>query len=161
MTAILTGLEFLMSYPFLYVDHISVRYCKWSDPSYFHTFSEVIGNSSEFNAYNKALSELVHTPAIIIAKDKEIEYLNMDPVLIYTYEGENKIPDIFMYVDWDKAKSVKYRPVWNGGPFNLAGTTNEIETLNSLLKFFEFFAFEPAHEDLKQSIDKLKVSAKN
>jgi len=159
LETILTGLEFLMNYPFLYVDHISVIYRKWSVPSYFHTFSEVIGNSSEFNAYNKALSELINTPAIIIVKDKELEYLNLDPVLIYTNEGENRIPDIFVYMDWDKAKSVKYKPVWNGGSFNLAETRYEIETLNSLLKFFEFFAPESAYQDLKESIEKLKVSA--
>lgn len=158
LTTILTQLEFLMNYPFLYVDHISVRYRKWTDPSFFHTFSEVIGNSSEFNAYNKALSELVNTPAIIIAKGQEVEYLNLDPVLIYSNEGENRIPDIFMYIDWDQNKSVKYRPVWNGGSFSLSGTTHETETLNSLLKFFEFFAAESIYQGYKESIEKLKVS---
>jgi len=99
LDTILTGLEFLMIYPFLYVDHISVRYRKWTNPSFFHTFSEVIGNSSEFNAYNKALSELVNTPAIIIIKESEAEFLNLDPLLIYSDEGENKIPDIFMFMN--------------------------------------------------------------
>jgi len=155
---ILTGIEFLLDYPFLYVDQISVRYRKWTIPSYFHTFSEVIGNSSEFNAYNKALAELINTPAIIIAKENEVEYLNLDPVLIYSNEGENRIPDIFMYVDWDQNKSIKYRPVWNGGSFELAGSTNEIETLNSLLKFFEFFSTESVYKGYKDSIEKLKVS---
>ena len=116
LETILSELEFLMNYPFLYVDHISVRYPKWYNPSFSHTFSEVIGNSSEFNAYNKILSELVNTPAIIIVKNKqEKEYINLDPLLIYSNEGENRIADIFMYIDWDKNKSVKYKPVWNGG----------------------------------------------
>lgn len=154
LETILTGLEFFMNYPFLYVDHISVRYRKWHNPSFFHTFSEVIGNSSEFNAYNKVLSEIVNTPAIIIVKEKEEEYLNLDPVLIYSNEGENKIPDIFMYIDWDKSKSVKYKPVWNGGSFNLAGTTNEIETISSLLKFFEFFAEENVYLSFKECVEK-------
>lgn len=159
LETILTGLEFIMNYPFLYVDNISVRYRKWSDPSFFHTFSEVIGNSSEFNAYNKILSEIVNTPAIIIIKDKEVEYLNLDPVLIYSNEGENRIPDIFMYIDWDKGRVVKYKPVWNGGSFNLAGTSTEIETLSSLLKFFEFFAAESVYSGYKESVEKLKVNA--
>ena len=157
LVTILAELEFLMNYPFLYVDHISVRYRKWYNPSFSHTFSEVIGNSSEFNAYNKVLSEIVNTPAIIIVKDKEEEYLNLDPVLIYSNEGENKISDIFMYIDWDKSKSVKYKPVWNGGSFSLAGTTNEIETISSLLKFFEFFAEENVYLSFKECVEKLSV----
>jgi hypothetical protein len=156
---ILSELGFLMNYPFLYVDHISVRYPKWNNPSYSHTFSEVIGNSSEFNAYNKILPELVNTPAIIIVKDKqEKEYLNLDPLLIYSNEGENRIADIFMYIDWDINKSVKYKPVWNGGSFNLSGTTIESETINSLLKFFEFFTERDFYLGYKASVEKLDVN---
>jgi hypothetical protein len=158
LETILTGLDFLMNYPFLYVDHISVRYRKWTNPSFFHTFSEVIGNSSEFNAYNKALSELVNTPAIIIIKEDEAEYLNLDPLLIYSDEGENKIPDIFMYIDWDPSRHCKYRPVWNGGSFILKGTEHELETLNSLYKFFEFFASEKICKQYKEAIDKIDVT---
>ncbi len=158
LETILTGLDFLMNYPILYVDHISVRYRKWTNPSFFHTFSEVIGNSSEFNAYNKALSELVNTPAIIIIKDDEAEYLNLDPLLIYSDEGENKIPDIFMYIDWDPARHCKYKPVWNGGSFNLKGTEHELETLKSLLKFFEFFASEQTYQKYKDAIYKMNIT---
>ena len=158
LETILSELEFLMNYPFLYVDHISVRYPKWYNPSFSHTFSEVIGNSSEFNAYNKILSELVNTPAIIIVKNKqEKEYINLDPLLIYSNEGENRIADIFMYIDWDKNKSVKYKPVWNGGSFNLSGTTIEMETINSLLKFFEFFTDKDVYLGYKASVEKLDV----
>lgn len=158
LETILTGLDFLMNYPFLYVDHISVRYRKWTNPSFFHTFSEVIGNSSEFNAYNKALSELVNTPAIIIIKEDEAEYLNLDPLLIYSDEGENKIPDIFMYIDWDPARHCKYRPVWNGGSFNLKGTELELETLTSLLKFYEFFSTEKVCKQYKDAIEKVNLT---
>ena len=158
LETILSELEFLMNYPFLYVDHISVRYRKWLNPSFYHTFSEVIGNSSEFNAYNKILSELVNTPAIIIVKGKEeVKYINLDPLLIYSNEGENRIADIFMYIDWDKGRTVKYKPVWNGGSLNLSGTTIEMETVNSLLKFFEFFAEQDAYLVYKASTEKLDV----
>jgi hypothetical protein len=156
LETILVDLEFLMNYSFLYVDHISVRYRKWNNPSFSHTFSEVVGNSPEFNAYNKILSEIVNTPAIIIVKDQEeINYLNLDPVMIYSNEGETRIADIFMYIDWDKNKTVKYKPVWNGGSFELAGTSIETETVNSLLKFFEFFAEERIFLDYKESAEKL------
>jgi hypothetical protein len=157
LETILAGLEFLTNYPFLYVDHISVRYRKWNNPSFSHTFSEVIGNSSEFNAYNKILSEIVNTPAIIIIKSgEEIQYLNLDPVLLYSNEGEKKISDVFMYIDWDKDRPVKYKPVWNGGSFSLSGTTSEIETVNSLLKFFEFFADKEVYADYRDCVEKLK-----
>jgi len=157
LETILAGLEFLTNYSFLYVDHISVRYRKWNDPSFAHTFSEVIGNSSEFNAYNKILSMIVNTPAIIIVKNhEENQYLNLDPVLIYSNEGENRISDIFMYIDWDKGKQVKYKPVWNGGSLSLSGTTIEMETINSLLKFFEFFTNEEVYLSYKEWVDKLQ-----
>lgn len=159
LVIILSELGFLMNYPFLYVDHISVRYPKWNNPSFSHTFSEVIGNSSEFNAYNKNLAELVNTPAIIIVKDKEEKnYLNLDPLIIYSNEGETKIADIFMYIDWEKGKSAKYKPVWNGGSFNLSGTTIESETIISLLKFFEFFSDSEFYQGYKASVEKHDVN---
>lgn len=68
---ILKGLEFLTRYSFLYVDHILVKYRKWNNPTFFHAFSEVTGNNSEFNAYNKILTEIVNTPALIIVKGGE------------------------------------------------------------------------------------------
>jgi hypothetical protein len=157
LLTILTGLEFLMNYSFLYVDHISVKYPKWNNPSFFHTFSEVTGNSSEFNAYSKNLTEIVNTPAIIIAKgSEEKDYLNLDPLLIYSNEGETKIADIFMFIGWDKNKTAKYKPVWNGGSFDLTGTTIEFETINALLKFFEFFAEQAVFLDYKEYAEILK-----
>ncbi len=158
LETILVSLDFLMKYSFLYVDHISVRYPKWQNPSFSHTFSEVIGNSSEFNAYNKILSEIVNTPAIIIVKNQEEkQYLNLDPLVIYSNEGENKIPDVFMFIDWDKDKTVKYKPVWNGGSFGLSGTSNEAETNSSLLKFFEFFSDASIYSGYKECVEKLEV----
>jgi hypothetical protein len=158
LLTILTGLKFLMNYSFLYVDHISVKYRKWNNPAFFHTFSEVTGNSSEFNAYNKILPDIVNTPAIIIVKgSEEKDYLNLDPLLIYSNEGENKITDIFMYAGWDTEKSVRYKPVWNGGQFNLAGTTAELETINSLLKFLELFSEEDVYQSYKEFAEKLNV----
>ena len=156
LETILTELNFIIDYSFLFVNNVTVRYHKWYDPKYKHAFSEVIGNTSKFRAYKKILAGLVNTPAVIITKEKEEEdYLNLDPVVIYSEEGENKIPDIFLYIDWDKKKTVKYKPVWNGGAFNLIGTIYETETINSLLKFFEFFAEESVYQGYKESVEKL------
>jgi len=157
LLTILTGLEFLMNYSFLYVDHISVKYPKWNNPSFFHTFSEMTGNSSEFNAYSKILTEIVNTPAIIITKgSEEKDYLNLDPLLIYSNEGETRIADIFMFTGWDKDKTAKYKPVWNGGSFDLSGTTIESETINALLKFFEFLAEQTVFMGYKDFAEILK-----
>jgi hypothetical protein len=159
LMTILKGLEFITRYSFLYVDHILVKYRKWNNPTFFHTFSEVTGNSSEFNAYNKILTEIVNTPALIIVKgSEEKNYLNLDPVMIYSNEGENKIADIFMYIDWDKDKTVRYKPVWNGGQFGLSGTTIEVETITSLLKFFNFFSEGEVYQDYKSFAEKLNVT---
>jgi hypothetical protein len=159
LMTILKGLEFLTKYSFLYVDHILVKYRKWNNPTFFHTFSEVTGNSSEFNAYNKLLPEIVNTPALIIVKGgEEKNYINLDPVMIYSNEGENKIADIFMYIDWDKDKTVRYKPVWNGGQFGLSGTTIEVETINSLLKFFKLFSEGEVYQDFKSFAEKLNVT---
>jgi hypothetical protein len=133
-----------------------VKYRKWNIPTFFHTFSEMTGNSSEFNAYNKILPKIVNTPALIIVKANEEEnYLNLDPVMIYSNEGENKIADIFMYVDWDQGKTVRYKPVWNGGQLGLSGTTIELETINSLLKFFEFLSEAEIYQHYKALAEKL------
>ena len=159
LMTILKGLEFLTTYSFLYVDHILVKFRKWSNPTFFHTFSEVTGNSSEFNAYNKILPEIVNTPALIIVKGgEEKNYLNLDPVMIYSNEGENKIADIFMYIDWDKDKTARYKPVWNGGQFGLSGTTIEVETIKSLLKFFKLFSEGEVYQDYKSFAEKLTVT---
>jgi hypothetical protein len=159
LMTILKGLEFLTKYSFLYVDHILVKYPKWNNPAFFHTFSEVTGNSSEFNAYVKILPEIVNTPALIIVKAREEKnYLNLDPVMIFSNEGENKIADIFMYIDWDKGTTVRYKPVWNGGQFGLSGTTIEDETINSMLKFFKLFSEGDVYQEYKSFGKKLNVT---
>jgi hypothetical protein len=63
-----------------------------------------------------------------------------------------------MYIDWDPSRHCKYRPVWNGGSFNLKGTEYEFETLNSLLKFFEFFASEKTCKQYKDAIGKMNIT---
>jgi len=63
-----------------------------------------------------------------------------------------------MYIDWDPARNCKYKPVWNGGSFNLKGTEQEFETLNSILKFFEFFALDHTYQLYKIAVEKIKMT---
>jgi len=139
LETILTELDFIQDYPFLYVNNVNVTYLKWQIPDYNHSFSEVIGNTSKFRAYKKKLKGLVNTPAVIITKEKEENYLNLEPFIIYSDEGEKSISDIFLYTGWDKSKGVKYRPVWVGGAYNLFGTTYEDERKKSILKVLSAF----------------------
>jgi hypothetical protein len=158
LETILKGIDFITDYSILNVDQIQVRYRKWCDASFSHTFSEVTGNSSEFNAYNKILTDIVNTPAIIIVKNNEEKnYLNLDPLVIYSGEGENKIADIFMYIDWNKSKSAIYKPIWNGGTFCLSGTSIEMETTRSLLKFYEFLAPIEVYQNFREQTEKLII----
>ena len=140
LETILNELDFIIDYPFLYVNNVNVNYFRLQTPDYQHSFSEIIGNTAKFSAYKKKLNSLVNSPAVIITKEKEENYLNLDPLIIYSDEGEKHIPDIFLYTDWNKKNKVVYKPVWNGGVFNLPGTTYEKENIMSLLKFFELFA---------------------
>jgi len=142
LETILHELDFIIDYPFLYVNNVNVNYFRLQTPDYQHSFSEIIGNTAKFSAYKKKLNSLVNSPAVIITKEKEEDFLNLDPLIIYSDEGEKHIPDIFLYTDWNKKNKVEYKPVWNGGVLNLPGTAHEKENIKSLLKFFEFFANE-------------------
>jgi len=135
----LSNLDFIVDYPFLNVDNVSVKYSKWQLPKFNHTFAEVVGNSSEFNAFKKIQDKVINTPAIIITKEDSEEYLNLSPFIIFSEAGSNNIPDVFMYMDWDKNKMIKYKPVWNGGEFNLIGTKIEEENVFALLKIMKFY----------------------
>jgi len=145
---ILDRLDFIGNYPFLHVDNVSVRYPKWGQPAFQHTFAEVVGNTSEFNAFKKNQSSVSHTPALIICKEGTESYLNLFPVIIYTDCGDKQIPDVFLYIDYTKGKEVKYKPVWNGGELNIYGTKYEDEMLMALHKFFEFFADKEAYHKI-------------
>lgn len=152
LETILSELDFIQDYPFLFVNNVCVTFLKWQQPKYVHAFSEVIGNASKFRAYKKKLKGLVNTPAVIITKDKEEDYLNLEPMIIYSDEGEKGITDIFLYTDWDKNKGVKYRPVWVGGAYSLEGSVYEEERKNSIFKIFSMFGSKDFTNNYKQFI---------
>jgi len=137
---LISNLVFLADYTYISVGGISVNYPKNKEPQFIHTFSEVIGTSSEFSASKKTMIDLLNSPSVIITKPNCKDYLNLDPLIIVSNEGAKQIHDIFMYVDWDSNKTIKYRPVWNGGDFNLIGTERETEQTDLLLKFWESFS---------------------
>ncbi|MBN2662300.1 MAG: hypothetical protein JXR68_01510 [Bacteroidales bacterium] len=149
---ILGELEFIQDYPFLYVNNVNVTYLKWQNPSYVHAFSEVIGNTSKFRAYKKKLKGLVNTPAVILTKENEENYLNLEPFIIFSDEGESTISDIFLYTDWDKTKGVKYRPVWVGGSYSLNGTIFQEERKKSIFRIFSIFGNSQFIDSYKEQI---------
>ena len=98
LETILTEMDFIADYPFLYVSNVNVVYLKWTEPSYNHAFSEIIGNTSKFRAYKKKLKGLINTPAVIITKDKEDEYLNLDPLIVGYPRKVGQLSDTFKSV---------------------------------------------------------------
>jgi len=140
LETILTNMIFIADYQFLSVGNVNVKYTKCKQPSFVHTFSEVIGTSNEFSASKKEKSNLVNSPAVIISKENEEDYMNLDPLIIVSNEGTKEISDVFMFVDWEPNKLIKYRPVCHGGDFNLIGTEREEEQTELLLKFWEYFS---------------------
>ena len=149
---ILQEMNFITKYPLLFVNNVMVQFPKWHIPLYNHSFSEIIGNTSKFYAYKKVLNKLVNTPAVILIKEKEEEYMNLDPLIIFSDEGEKHIPDVFLYIDWDRKLKIKYRPVWNGGEFSLHDTAFREQRTYSFLSFFEAFALKEDFLKLKQKL---------
>ncbi len=140
LETILSQMDFIIDYPLLFVNNVNVHYLKWQSPKYIHAFSEIIGNTSKFRAYKKKLKDLVNTPAVILTKETEDNYLNLEPLIIYSDEGEKHIPDIFLYFDNDKRKGIKYKCVWVGGAYNLTGTSFETERKEAIEKIFNIFS---------------------
>lgn len=156
----ISELEFLANYKFISVGDISVNFPKNREPQFIHTFSEVIGTSSEFSASKKSMINLLNSPGVIITKSNEIDYLNLDPMIFFSNEGTKDIPDVFMYVDWEPNKLIKYRPAGNGGDFNLIGTEREEEQTDLLLKYWEKFS-EPEYLNKFKPKQKEKIKIEN
>ena len=159
---VLKKLDFITYYQFLYVNKVTVKYHRWSEPVYDIDMSFLVGSNPElFDIIedNKPKS-IINTPAIIITKDDTNEYLNLEPFLIYSDEGEMSIFDVFMYIGWDKAKSnIKYKPTWKGGTFNLLQTSMNRVIIKEMLRILYFLATTDDYESFKKNVDlKLKLS---
>ncbi len=155
LATVLDRLDFLAGYQFLYVNKITVDYHRWSDPQYRIDLSSIIGSNPElFDAQTEKSARLINTPAIIISKPGTQTYLNLEPLVIYSDEGNMGIPDIFLYMDWEKGSGIKYKPIWKGGTFNLLETRERSVLTNSLLRFFEYFATEEDYLSFRASVEK-------
>jgi hypothetical protein len=160
LEAFLRELEFITSYQFLYVNKITVDYHRWSDPNYQIDLSNIVGSNPElFDIQTEKSHSLINTPAIIVAKNNTSSYLNLEPLIIYSDEGNMGIPDIFMYMDWEKDKNIKYKPIWKGGLFNLLETKEATVMTRELLRFFEFFATEEEYNSFRLSLEKETVTS--
>ncbi len=167
LETIITKLDFITNYPFLYVESITVKYHKWRKPNYFHTFAKVIGLDSDFSCDNYELSDIINTPAVVIVKNSNIESisandcLDLDPFIIYSDQGRindefSGINDLYLFLEWDvdkKSKNIIYKPCYKGGEFNLDGTEYEDIHKEELLKISEFFASFDDYQSLKKSLN--------
>jgi hypothetical protein len=155
---LLEKLDFISNYQFLYVNKITVDYHRWSDPNYKIDLSNIIGSNPElFDTQTEKSTNLINTPAIIVSKKERNAYLNLEPLIIYSDEGNMGIPDIFMYMDWEKNSAIKYKPVWKGGLFNLFEAKEKKVLTKELLRFFEYFATEDDFISFKTSVEKESI----
>ncbi|MBC8146426.1 MAG: hypothetical protein H8E98_00400 [Bacteroidetes bacterium] len=154
---ILQNLEFLVNYQFLYVNKVTVKYHRWSEPMFDIDMSYIIGNNPDlFDSTEREHSpkKIIHTPAIIITKENSNEYLNLEPFVIYSDEGDMRISDIFMYMGWDKSMSqIKYKPVWKGGAFNLFKTSMKKVFTFEMLKVMELLGTQDDYLSFKKDVD--------
>ena len=113
---ILKELDFIIDYQFLYINQVTVNYHRWSEPTYNIDMSYIVGSNPELfdsTDHDSSHRNIMHTPAIIITKENTKQYLNLEPLVIYSDEGEMEITDIFMYTDWDKSRNrIIYKPIW-------------------------------------------------
>lgn len=158
---ILKELEFIIDYQFLYVNKITVKYHRWAEPIYNIDMSYIVGSNPElFDSINNDSNPrgLINTPAVVIIKDSSKEYLNLDPLIIYSDEGEMNITDIFMYIGWEKHRSkIIYKPIWKGGKFSLLNTSLDVSLTPEMLKIMEVLSTKHDYEGFKYEIDKLEL----
>ena len=140
---ILDRMAFLTKYRFLHVNRVTVKYHRWSDPEYEVDFSRIKGyNPDIFGLYGmkRKSPEPFHTPALIIDKEGSREYLNLEPLIILSDEGEGRVFDIFMYLGWDVGKKqCVYKPLYNGGSFNLYDTKLDHLLPTAIYTIFKHF----------------------
>jgi hypothetical protein len=154
---ILNELEFIINYQFLYINKVTVEYHRWSEPVYNIDMSYIVGSNPElFDSTDSDDSQrsIMHTPAIVIAKDDSNQYLNLEPLVIYSDEGEMEITDIFMYMGWEKARNkITYKPVWKGGSFNLMHTTLKNHLGPEMLRIIEILGTASDYQSFKNALE--------
>lgn len=148
---IISGLEFITKYQSIFIHDVSVSYHRWLDPNFTHTIAEVSGLTNEFSSYRKEKPEFYNTPAVVIIKENSNSFLPLEPLVIYSQEGKDRIADIFLFNEWSGNK-IKYTASDKGGEFNLLETTDALIYIKSMLRFFEVFALKKDYLELQQSL---------
>ncbi len=160
---ILKELDFIIDYQFLYINKVTVEYHRWSDPVYNIDMSYIVGSNPEL--FDSTSSDddhrnIMHTPAIVITKENTKQYLNLEPLIIYSDEGDMEITDIFMYMGWDKSRNkITFKPVWKGGEFNLMNTQLSNHLAPEMLRIIEVLASDSDFLSFKSELErKMSVS---
>ncbi len=155
---ILKELDFIIDYQFLYINQVTVNYHRWSEPTYNIDMSYIVGSNPELfdsTDHDSSHRNIMHTPAIVITKENTKQYLNLEPLVIYSDEGEMEITDIFMYTDWDKSRNrIIYKPIWKGGNFNLLNTSIAKHIAPEMLKIMELLGIQSDFIGFKDQLDK-------
>ena len=155
---ILKELDFIIDYQFLYINQVTVNYHRWSEPTYNIDMSYIVGSNPELfdsTDHDSSHRNIMHTPAIVITKENTKQYLNLEPLVIYSDEGEMEITDIFMYTDWDKSRNrIIYKPIWKGGNFNLLNTSIAKHIAPEMLKIMELLGVQSDFIGFKDQLDK-------
>ncbi|MFC1852264.1 hypothetical protein ACFL27_18870 [candidate division CSSED10-310 bacterium] len=151
-------LDFIIDYQFLFVHNVSVKYHRFQQPGFSHTLAEVVGLTNEFSSFVRESKDLLHSPSVIIAREDDEEFMSLEPLIIYSDEGEEKIADIFLYTDWDRKKRlIRYIPADKGGKFNLLDTSFAEVYAPTLLRFFQAFALPEETESRREALEKITL----
>lgn len=140
LEVILSELSFITEYKLMHVAEVNAIRRRWTNPHFHHNFEKAVGHGNKFFAYWKDSASLLEAPSVILIKENEEEYLGLEPLVIYSVEGENKVPDLFLYADRNENKLL-YLPADAGGKLNLLDTSQSgvEDHCRNLDKFFDIF----------------------
>ncbi|MFC1850304.1 hypothetical protein ACFL27_08950 [candidate division CSSED10-310 bacterium] len=133
---ILEEIMMLKKYEFLTINQIEVLKKRRKDPIYIHNFNRVRGHSDIFKVKREELVEPMDSyidsrmggdllsPVIVIRKKKDDRFLNLFPLIMYSNEGENNIPDVFFLSKMNRKKA-EYNYICSnqGGQLTSSATT--------------------------------------
>ncbi len=143
---ILIKLDFIRNYQLVHVSKVTVNYPRWTSPSYHVEYTNIAGNNPElFDIITEVNSNIMHSPTLIIKMESN-NYLNLEPLILFSEEGRSHIPDIFMYLNMNK-EAIKYRPIFVGGLFNLKLSLNFGVLIPELLEFFKVFGTQENYNE--------------
>jgi hypothetical protein len=117
LESVLEALAVLLDYELTFVSQIEVFKRRKKDPSYWHKFKKIQGNSSDFLGDRRRLGMTLDSRAVILRHPDHDPYLDLDPLLVYE-EAAGKAPDIFFYNGLKGEAVVEYAACKQGGQFD-------------------------------------------